>query len=423
MGGGANGRRSKGRGKGNEKGGGKGQGKGRNEGKGRREGKIREERYDEPEEVPRERLFPTRITGRLMEWKGNFGWIKPTERIDHPDAKKRKGKVFVAQEDVEQDLASLNQLVSFFAYADGSGIGAMHVRPAKEGPAVTKSIQKAQPGSAKAAAGKAGGKGAKGSKGTSKGADKGTKAAKKPREPREQPDKSLREEVTPTAVEGTVKRTRGKFCFIKPDEPIDHPDAKKHRGMIFWHADDMTEGESEIPLFGAKVLFYVYSDGIGLGADRLQILEQGTEKKGKDEDADEDADEGKGKKVLKHKLKLKRNRGGKGKGEEKEKKKGKGKGKGKDKEKKEKGPSGPDLPRERISTEPVTGEVVVWKRKFGFIKPEEEVDHEESAKHGGKIYIHQNDVPEGVEMKVGLKVQFHIFQDASGLGAEECESV
>ena len=106
--------------------------------------------------------------------------------------------------------------------------------PAKEEPAVSKSIQKAKPGSAKAAAGKAGGKGAKGSK-------KGAKGAKKPREKLEQPDKSLREEVTSEAVEGTVKRVRGKYCFIKPDAPIDHPDAGKNRGMIFWHADDMTE--------------------------------------------------------------------------------------------------------------------------------------------------------------------------------------
>merc|ERR1712183_449173 len=116
---------------------------------------------------------------------------------------------------------------------------------------------------------------------------------------------------------------------------------------------------------------------------------------------------------------LKRNRKGKDKGKGDAKPKGKGKGK----EKKEKGPSGPDLERERITTEPVMGEVAVWKRKFGFIKPQEEVEHEDSAKHGGKIYIHRNDVPEDVEMKVGLKVQFHIFQDASGLGAEECEIV
>merc|ERR1712060_289025 len=132
--------------------------------------------------------------------------------------------------------------------------------------------------------------------------------AKEPREKREQPDKSLREEVTPTAVEGVVKRARGKYCFIKPDEPIDHPDAKKHGGMIFFHSGDMPEGESEKPLWGAKVLFHVYSDSFGLGADRLEILEQGTEKK---KGKDEGEETGTGKKVLKHKLK--RNQKGKAK--------------------------------------------------------------------------------------------------------------
>lgn len=47
----------------------------------------------------------------------------------------------------------------------------------------------------------------------------------------------------------------------------------------------------------------------------------------------------------------------------------KGKGFGKGKGKGKRGPSGPDLPRTRITTEPVTGEVEAWKGKYGFIKP------------------------------------------------------
>merc|ERR1719162_2657641 len=54
--------------------------------------------------------------------------------------------------------------------------------------------------------------------------------------------------------------------------------------------------------------------------------------------------------------------------------KGKGKGKfdkgfGKGKKGKDKGPSGPNLPRSRITEEPVTGEVIAWKGKYGWIQP------------------------------------------------------
>merc|ERR1712176_536115 len=121
-----------------------------------------------------------------------------------------------------------------------------------------------------------------------------------------------------------------------------------------------------------------------------------------------------GKPVLKHALK-------KGKGKED----GKGKGEGKGKGKKERGPSGPDLDRERITIEPVIGEVKVWKERtdkfgYGFIKPADVVEHEDATKRDGLIYINKKDVAEGVEMAVGLQVCFHIFHDASGLGAEEC---
>lgn len=65
----------------------------------------------------------------------------------------------------------------------------------------------------------------------------------------------------------------------------------------------------------------------------------------------------------------------------------KGKGKGK------RWPSGPHLARERISTEPVTGEVLEWKGsastavgvgmpgKYGWIKPTVPIDHPMADRH------------------------------------------
>eukprot|EP00933_Yihiella_yeosuensis_P015383 TRINITY_DN1342_c2_g1_i2.p2 TRINITY_DN1342_c2_g1~~TRINITY_DN1342_c2_g1_i2.p2 ORF type:complete len:170 (+),score=54.25 TRINITY_DN1342_c2_g1_i2:60-569(+) len=93
----------------------------------------------------------------------------------------------------------------------------------------------------------------------------------------------------------------------------------------------------------------------------------------------------------------------------------KGKGKGKDR-----GPSGPNLARTRITTEPVTGEVKEWKGKYGWITPTVPIDHPEAAKRSGSIYVSMTDLQGGLtQLTQGSLCQFHVFTDASGLGAEE----
>jgi len=95
---------------------------------------------------------------------------------------------------------------------------------------------------------------------------------------------------------------------------------------------------------------------------------------------------------------------------------GKGKGKGKEK----RGPSGPNLERTRITQEPVTGSVVEWKGKYGWIMPTIPVEHEKAERHGGRIYVSMTDLVGGIEALSPESIcQFHIFTDASGLGAEE----
>mmetsp|Transcript_59059 Transcript_59059/g.149970 ORF Transcript_59059/g.149970 Transcript_59059/m.149970 type:complete len:173 (-) Transcript_59059:129-647(-) len=95
---------------------------------------------------------------------------------------------------------------------------------------------------------------------------------------------------------------------------------------------------------------------------------------------------------------------------------GKGKGKGKPR-----GPSGPGLPRERITEEPVTGEVQEWRGKYGWITPTVPIEHQLAQKHKGNIYVSMSDLVGGItELTQGSLCQFHVFQDASGLGAEEC---
>merc|ERR1712014_356338 len=72
-------------------------------------------------------------------------------------------------------------------------------------------------------------------------------------------------------------------------------------------------------------------------------------------------------------------------------------------------PRGPDLERERVSEDSLTGTVVEWKGKFGFIEPKEPFEHEKAnPKHAGKIWFSVKDIASGAEeLAVGTHVEFH----------------
>eukprot|EP00441_Pelagodinium_beii_P031915 CAMPEP_0197626476 /NCGR_PEP_ID=MMETSP1338-20131121/5428_1 /TAXON_ID=43686 ORGANISM="Pelagodinium beii, Strain RCC1491" /NCGR_SAMPLE_ID=MMETSP1338 /ASSEMBLY_ACC=CAM_ASM_000754 /LENGTH=170 /DNA_ID=CAMNT_0043197017 /DNA_START=61 /DNA_END=573 /DNA_ORIENTATION=- len=91
----------------------------------------------------------------------------------------------------------------------------------------------------------------------------------------------------------------------------------------------------------------------------------------------------------------------------------KGKGKGKSKT------PGHKLPRERITEAPVIGEVIEWKGKYGWLQPSEPIQHEKAGKREGKIFVGKDDIVGGSELEAGKLVQFHVFSDPAGLGAEE----
>lgn len=81
---------------------------------------------------------------------------------------------------------------------------------------------------------------------------------------------------------------------------------------------------------------------------------------------------------------------------------------------------GPDLPRERVTEEAISGEVLEWKGTFGWVKPSEEIDHPAASRRGGKVYVHQRDLLDGVqELSEGAAVSFQLYVDPSGLGGEE----
>eukprot|EP00444_Apocalathium_aciculiferum_P009539 CAMPEP_0183387654 /NCGR_PEP_ID=MMETSP0370-20130417/3403_1 /TAXON_ID=268820 /ORGANISM="Peridinium aciculiferum, Strain PAER-2" /LENGTH=249 /DNA_ID=CAMNT_0025566325 /DNA_START=51 /DNA_END=800 /DNA_ORIENTATION=- len=82
------------------------------------------------------------------------------------------------------------------------------------------------------------------------------------------------------------------------------------------------------------------------------------------------------------------------------------------------------LQRTRVGEGRHMGLVVEWKGHMGWIKPLSNVQHEQASRHRGLIYLNPTDVPEvdgrpGV-MKLGKIVDFTVYSDDDGLGAEDC---
>eukprot|EP00440_Ansanella_granifera_P000384 gb/GFBE01000416.1/.p1 GENE.gb/GFBE01000416.1/~~gb/GFBE01000416.1/.p1 ORF type:complete len:326 (+),score=98.78 gb/GFBE01000416.1/:1-978(+) len=80
-------------------------------------------------------------------------------------------------------------------------------------------------------------------------------------------------------------------------------------------------------------------------------------------------------------------------------------------------PTGPDLPREEVTTAPVSGTVVEWKGNFGWVQPTEPLDHPAAKKRSGKVYLHKQDLKDGKEaLEEGATVLINVYVDATGLG-------
>eukprot|EP00435_Cladocopium_sp_Y103_P070188 s102_g34.t1 len=76
--------------------------------------------------------------------------------------------------------------------------------------------------------------------------------------------------------------------------------------------------------------------------------------------------------------------------------------------------------RERVTDTPCVGTVVEWKGTYGWLESALPIDHPLSSARGGKIFVHHRDLPRGVESLLeGQPLSFHVYSDATGLGAEE----
>ena len=77
--------------------------------------------------------------------------------------------------------------------------------------------------------------------------------------------------------------------------------------------------------------------------------------------------------------------------------------------------------RVRISDTRHTGSVLSWKGRFGWIRSDKRINHEEAAKHGGRVYVHISDVEGRVELAENARVSFLPYSDGDGLGAEQVQ--
>lgn len=82
-------------------------------------------------------------------------------------------------------------------------------------------------------------------------------------------------------------------------------------------------------------------------------------------------------------------------------------------------------PRSRIGDKRHMGLVIEWKGYMGWVYPLNKVDHPQATQHKGRIYLNLKDVLEdggGQKVKEGRIVDFYIYSDDDGLGAEECRA-
>mmetsp|Transcript_86744 Transcript_86744/g.163581 ORF Transcript_86744/g.163581 Transcript_86744/m.163581 type:complete len:267 (+) Transcript_86744:67-867(+) len=90
--------------------------------------------------------------------------------------------------------------------------------------------------------------------------------------------------------------------------------------------------------------------------------------------------------------------------------------------------SAPENPRTRVGEARCVGLVVEWRGYMGWIQPLAKVDHELATRHQGRIYLNVKDVVQtggktrGSRIKEGKVVDFFIYADGDGLGAEECSA-
>lgn len=86
--------------------------------------------------------------------------------------------------------------------------------------------------------------------------------------------------------------------------------------------------------------------------------------------------------------------------------------------------AGAEASRTRVRERRYVGLVIEWRGYMGWIQPLERVVHPLISKHRGRIYLNEKDIrPDdlgGWSVKEGKVVDFYVYADSDGLGADDC---
>eukprot|EP00419_Tripos_fusus_P063804 CAMPEP_0172918696 /NCGR_PEP_ID=MMETSP1075-20121228/200684_1 /TAXON_ID=2916 /ORGANISM="Ceratium fusus, Strain PA161109" /LENGTH=239 /DNA_ID=CAMNT_0013778403 /DNA_START=148 /DNA_END=864 /DNA_ORIENTATION=+ len=171
----------------------------------------------------KQRLGTTKVTGEIKVWKGGFGWITPDQPVTHPLF---RGQIYVKSSDlVGVQPIQAGARVEFFIYVDSQGIGAEECMPSdspKQTPTPPVVLM-------------------------------GTKSTL------QTPDPGPRERLTIVPTTGELLDWKGSFGWIKPHEPVDHPQAVKRNGNIYVAKKDL-QGETGPLHVGQLLQFHVFVD-------------------------------------------------------------------------------------------------------------------------------------------------------------------
>jgi len=98
-----------------------------------KEGDVEETEVQPPEKPERRRIRETRFVGLVTEWRGYMGWLQPLSKIEHEQASRHWGLLYLSQNDVMAvdgvaPWIRAGRIVDFYVYSDMDGLGAEEVR-------------------------------------------------------------------------------------------------------------------------------------------------------------------------------------------------------------------------------------------------------------------------------------------------------
>lgn len=208
-----------------------------------------------------------------------------------------------------------------------------------------------------------------------------------------------RTQVSPIRHAGQVVEWKNQFGWIQPDKPVPHPQAKLNSGRLFLSQGDVPAEDATV--LGTRLTFLVYTDGARLGAQKVMLEDS----KAVAESTPKGVVIPKGAKASAQATSTVAGAAPPVAATSKEKAIFAAARKG---------------TRQRITYEPIAGEVFGWNGSMAKIRPLEPVQH---AAFSGLIDCHKCDVNDSELPKAGAKVVFYVWATGNTLGAESCTVV